>query len=534
MTTAQPRLRVSLYARLSKQASQENVSLAGMTTDLRAVVAREGFEEVALHVDDGLSGSVRDRPEFTAWLDDARQGRCDVLVAWHVDRMTREGLNVAAMMLDVVEGKNPATGKVVNRPVRLMDTRGLDSANGDSWRMAFVVMAEVARAELQRIKDRNKAKSERLRKAGRWAGGGAPYGYRIIEADGPGKTLAVEPDEAAAIREAAARILGGEPLGRVARWMTEHGTPPRRADAWSRVTLRQVLTGDAVLGRMTIGGQVERDGDGHALTPFEPILNLTESAALRQQLKPVPDAAKGGRKPARLLSGFIVCHSCGNRMQVARRTRGEVTYRCMTRSNGGACANAVVITAGQVDDYIEERWLAMFGPMPIIEERAVIEDDGQLAKTEDAIAAAVRQLAQSATPELFARLQTLQAERDQIAAAAQYTAQRTELVRTGRRFGEVWAAAVSLDDKRELLQTTVESVIIGPGHRGPRGLDAGRVDVKWRVGGDDFDDADIEALQALKDQMPAELQAMVAGYDQMAEDDRLVLFGLLNRWLASQ
>ncbi|WP_132197142.1 recombinase family protein [Kribbella orskensis] len=68
------------------------------------------------HVDDGLTGALRNRPEFIAWLDDARECRASTLIAWHVDRMTREGVNVAAAILDVAEGKDPETGKAHPAP----------------------------------------------------------------------------------------------------------------------------------------------------------------------------------------------------------------------------------------------------------------------------------------------------------------------------------------------------------------------------------------------------------------------------------
>lgn len=85
------RNRVSLYLRLSVKAGETNASLEGMIKELRELCAREGLREVALHVDNGLSGGFRDRAEFQAWLSDARQQRADVLATFHVDRLTREG-----------------------------------------------------------------------------------------------------------------------------------------------------------------------------------------------------------------------------------------------------------------------------------------------------------------------------------------------------------------------------------------------------------------------------------------------------------
>ncbi|WFF04934.1 hypothetical protein O7622_17890 [Micromonospora sp. WMMD1076] len=79
--------------------------------------------------------------------------------------------------------------------------------------------------------------------------------------------------------------------------MNMHGVRPRRAPEWSRVTLRQALTGNHILGRIKVGGVVQRDGKGRALTPFPEVLDLPTVVELRKILEPSPDARKRtGRK----------------------------------------------------------------------------------------------------------------------------------------------------------------------------------------------------------------------------------------------
>src|SRR5690348_10382838 len=110
----------SIYVRNSKAIGERNLSQAGMLDDCQALAEQLGLQVVARHVDNGKSGAIRDRPEFTAWLDDAREGRAEVLISWAGDRLTREGVNVAGAILDVVEGKDVATGAVVRDPVRFV------------------------------------------------------------------------------------------------------------------------------------------------------------------------------------------------------------------------------------------------------------------------------------------------------------------------------------------------------------------------------------------------------------------------------
>jgi hypothetical protein len=83
-------------------------------------------------------------------------------------------MNVAGTLLDMIEGKDPATGCQVFQPVRLIDTQGLDSAsNEEAFRFSFLIRAE-------------------------------------------------------AIREAAHLVLSGRTLTSVTRWMSDNH-PPKRA-----------------------------------------------------------------------------------------------------------------------------------------------------------------------------------------------------------------------------------------------------------------------------------------------------------------
>lgn len=492
------RPRASLYVRLSKQADDSNTSKESMIADLRAMCATQGFDEVALHVDDGKSGAIRNRPEFMSWLNDARLGRADALLAWHVDRMTREGLNVAAVILDVVEGKDPESGKVVFPPVRLMDAKGLDSANGAAFRIMFLIRAEIAREERERIKDRLKGKSTRLRKMGRWPGGDAPYGYEAVEAsDGRGKALAINEKEAGALREAARRILGGHTLGATSRWMNDNGHTPRRTDAWSRVTLGQALTGDHILGRITTGGALQRDEQGRPLTPFPAVLDLPTVVELRRLLAPAPDGRKrGGRKPSRLLSRVIECDSCGGYLTVIRRSpeaeakqgrpaKEVVAYRCQRRADGGVCDHPTLASAEPIEEYVTRRFLLDFGHAPMVEERVIAADATALATVEEALAAVLASLAVSATPENFARLQSLQAERDLLAAAPREPV--VERIFTGHTMGEEWERR-DLDGKRDLLRQAYAVLRLKPGKRGRRGFDESRLIALPAEGTHDPDD----------------------------------------------
>lgn len=473
--SAPPRT-ISLYLRLSKAADDESTGLQSQEADLRALATARGLTVVAVHVDDGESGALRNRPGLLAWLADAREGRADHLAAWKLDRVSRGGSAGLAEFLDTLSGVD-RDGRPCSPPVRFLSVADhLDSAS-PSWDLTAAVMGALAKAERDAIRSRIVRARAAREVSGRWNGGPTPFGYRAVpNPDGPGKVLDVDPDEAELVREAAARILAGDSLSSVVRYANSpDGYPPRRAAHWTRVALRQVLTGTIV------AGQVIRVRDGVPAPVLDPqgrpvtvpaILTADESAALRAILTPKPDAKKGGRRPSRLLSGLLRCHACDEPLQVARRVDGSVTYRCQNGRETGTCAAPVSISALALEGYMASLFLSTYGSSPAYVRRAEIIGAAAVEAAERDVAEALAELASSATAEAFTRLQEAQAARDTALAAPQVA--ETRLVPTGRTVRETWHAA-AVEDRRELLASHYAEIIVRPGRRGPRGIDPERL-----------------------------------------------------------
>ncbi|MEU7773664.1 recombinase family protein [Micromonospora taraxaci] len=398
-------LRASLYVRLSKASDDRNLSKQGMVDDLRALCAARGFTEVALHIDDGKSGAVRDRPEFRAWLADAIEGRADVLVTWHVDRLSREGLNVAAIILDVIEGKDPQTGKKDHhKPVRLIgyDDR-LDSGDPErddedsGFRMSFVIKAEQARAELNRMKKRSQARVKRMRKEKRSTGGLTPYGYQ--RAPRGSKELEHDPVSAPILREAVRRVIDGASIASVAKDLNTRGVLSPRDHAavrdtgeprknretgealppqlWTDQTLRRMLTNPVLLGWLTDDRKVVRDNDGKPVLRGEPLISREDWDALQ-------NAITGAKKPKHrtapeaMLSGGVFCPLCGEVLHFhwAVKTSQEYRYyRCSgrTRKENGCTAGAP--RAERLEQLVGEVLLSTVGDLDVLRKVYVPGDD---------------------------------------------------------------------------------------------------------------------------------------------------------------
>jgi DNA invertase Pin-like site-specific DNA recombinase len=452
MTTKVARrgLTASIGVRLSKQAKDSNTSLQGMINDCRALAARLGADVLEpIHVDDGVSGSIRERPKFLAWMQDGISGRADILIAPHTDRVTREGVNVAAMVLDVVEGK--AHGSV--GPVRLVTVDGLDSNDEDSFRWRFVIQAEIARSELRRIRERNLKTRARLNEAGRWAGGPVPFGCRVVERKNDEgkrvKYLEADPSEAKILREVARRLIDGQATHAVARWLVSTGCKTRKGNDWSVRTLKVVLLCQA--------------SKAH-------VFDSATWRALNERLKPKGNAGGGGGRPQvwLLARGNGVCGTCGRNLTTARKQ-----YVCANL----ACPAQVGIMAQPVDDFLEAEFLRKWGDLWWYETRVELDDASHLDEAEEALAAAQAALLASPGAETLASYQAAQTALE--TAQATPLGKRVVTVATDWTWSEWWGKASVPERAAELRQFLAEPVKIRPGTSVRRRVDLERLDATW-------------------------------------------------------
>ncbi|YP_010678232.1 serine integrase [Arthrobacter phage Reedo] len=479
-------MRAILYTRLSIS-DDASTSLSRQEADLRALADREGWDVVRVLTDDGISGR-KARANAAEALRMLREDEADVLAVWKFDRWSRQGLAAVADLVNTLDAVPSA------RFVALGD--GLNSTQ-PAWRIIASVLAEVARMEADNTATRVRSSIAALRKSSRFAGGVVPFGYRTAPApDGPGRILEPNPSEAAIIRELADEILAGASLFKLALDLTARGVPASRSPyrlavnagrnpeglsrgVWKVVSLQKIMTGDALLGRVTHKGTVLTDADGVPVRVWEPILDLPTLTRLRARLAPAEAKPKRVRA-ARLLSGLVYCSHCGSKCYV-RTSGGYPIYGCASRSFGLSCPQPR-ITATGLEDYVAERFLAVVGDAPEVEEVELVSDPGTaeaLAEIEAALQEASTALTadDADLPALMARLASLKARRAELRAIPATLTR--EILPTGRTLREAWLAEDDVDRRRNLLLEGLDHVKIKMRNRHGKKFEPERVEIFW-------------------------------------------------------
>jgi DNA invertase Pin-like site-specific DNA recombinase len=149
--------RAVLYLRVStNEQTTENQRLA-----LTAEAERRGWQIVREYEDQGISGAKgRDkRPALDKMLKDATRGRCDVVMAWALDRLGRS----LAHLIGTLQELEAAHVDLY------LHQQAIDTTS-PAGKLFFHVMGAVAEFERDLIVQRTKAGIERARKQGKRIG----------------------------------------------------------------------------------------------------------------------------------------------------------------------------------------------------------------------------------------------------------------------------------------------------------------------------------------------------------------------------
>jgi site-specific DNA recombinase len=345
MTVSQPQ-RAGIYTRMSlaimndpaKVEDQARISRELAVTlhwDVADGCGHPGADGV--YTDNSRSAWRKDRkrPAWDQMLADIKAGRLDSVIVYHGDRLVRQPYDLETL-INLADGKG----------VRLASPTGMRDLDNTDDRFVLRILVAQACMESDNTSRRRKAQYERWRREGRTRPGGR--GGRAFGFATDGVTQL--PDEAEAIRAAAARLLAGEPTGAIARDMTAAGWHTPAGGPFTHGMLRKMLARPRYAGLMP---------DGQNKGAWEPVLDRETWEAVCAVLD-ARAAGFGYATNARkwLLSGIARCGACGSGLQVRMEQR-------RTHLTGYGCVRPgcrkVQRSAALLDEYVIARVVAKLG-----------------------------------------------------------------------------------------------------------------------------------------------------------------------------
>jgi len=419
------RRKAVIYRRISRD-NDNSISLERQEKTLRDFCEAQDWDVLELITDRGISGTVV-REEADRALRLLREGVADTLVTWEFSRWSRMGLSA---VLDLIETLESRPG--------LLFVAHKDGYRSDNsvWRMLAVILAELARAEVEASRARIKAArafhlSQTAPEKQRHLGSGVPFGYRPIDnPTGPGRVLI--PDEggdADIVREVAQMLADGETLTDVTVWLDTNKVPTPQSEArrmrlrgeeppadpdamftptkgakkgipvpyrgrWRITTVRNLWRSRSLMGQMTVGVPILdadgnpvktesgknykekldalRDDAGLPITRWTPLLEPELYARLQARFT---TAKPQERRMASWLVGVLFCMECGRKLYAHRRSRDNRPYvRCSGISDPLAkCPCPANVLLSRIEEYAERMFLGIASGWPELERRTFLD-----------------------------------------------------------------------------------------------------------------------------------------------------------------
>ncbi|MFF3673602.1 recombinase family protein [Streptomyces sp. NPDC002120] len=368
-------IRAVIGARVSVVKGDEKVSHLDQYETGQAYAVAKGWDVVGAFEDLDVSASVSpfERPDLGPWLDTNQRAReWDAMSFAKVDRAFRSIMDC----LYVVQWFKANRKILVFTDDNLyLDYRTDDPSDfGKQMAEIFLMLAaKFAEIELNRIRVRTTNTHRYLRDKPRWHGGRPPFGYDIVDLPGGGKTLAINPYQAAVVLWMAISYIGGMSFETIAAKLNDPKEPTpykekiptnyeitfkgrgrkqkaqKEGDAslyeWGRSAVARILRSWGIKGYKTSGGKPILDKEGKrikladALLPLDVQQELDKALVDRKRTK--PEKGEEVSKLLRIATCAVHGQTAYEKYQSPRGGKRYGYYRCASYKVKPQCTSVM-------------------------------------------------------------------------------------------------------------------------------------------------------------------------------------------------
>lgn len=470
---------VIIYIRLSRD-SDTSTSVDSQIAACKAYAKARGWRVLFIAEPDvDISGASRleDRPGMSQVLD--ALGTADFILAAKLDRYARSVLEFSRLLRAAEEAGTT-----------LLTADG--TLSPDTSKLVVHVLSAFAEYERDMIKSRIIASKEHLRTVGRWLGGLAPYGYKLIKRDG-GTYLDIDTDAVAVIRDCIDKLLHkGYSFTSLARELNENEILPpadhaRKRDGrklrgakWSSTTLRDVLITPALRGfllqatpgkprsALYLRPVLDAQGEPHRVGPE--ILDAETHAAICA-FSEARSKGRGATRTGKALQLHVAkCSECGSSMyRQNRNVKGQdySTYVCPKGVGKHGIHPSNIVQASGLDTQAEREFLKRFGTFSFM---LKVQKEGrdvalELHEAEEALDNLNGNLAELApgsrsAKKVLGQIAALEAKCDEL-EAVEIVPASTEWIDSGISLAEEWAQRTT-EGRNTLLRDFGAKVEVTP------------------------------------------------------------------------
>ena len=327
---------VALYARVSSDRQDVDLSVAAQLRALRDYAAKNDYMVVREYVDEAESGRIADRPQFRKMIDEASRsdGPFREILVWKFSRFTRKREHAVAFksmlrrkgvrVVSITEhADDTPTGKLMEAIIESLD-------EFYSENLAQEVLRGMREAASR----------------GFWISSHAPFGYnRVMVPDGPKKrpTLETNPDTSRIVKRIFDMAEAAKGTLEITRILNNEGIASPRGKLWGKTSVHGILINEAYTGTLVWGAKAKDEAEPVRVEKAFPA--IVSKAQFRRVNQLMRSRAPRFSHPRRvgssyLLSGMIKCQACKTPLTGRFAKSGQYAYYvCPTniKIGNGAC-----------------------------------------------------------------------------------------------------------------------------------------------------------------------------------------------------
>jgi site-specific DNA recombinase len=315
-------MKVALYARVSSEKQDVDLSISAQLKSLREYAARNGHEVIKEYVDESESGKTTARPAFREMISAARRSPkpFGLILVWKYSRFARSRED--SIVFKTMLRKNGVRVVSITEPAE-------DTPTGKLLEAMIESLDEFYSANLGEEVIRGMRESA---SRGFYISAQAPFGYRKVKVNDGGKErpkLELELNQAHIVTRIFSLLLEGKGLMEIAKQLNKEGIAGPKGKGWIKTTIHKMLINEAYTGTLVWGRNSVHDLSPIRVDNAWPAIIDRDTFDRAQSL--LKDRAPVNLHPKRvasryLLSGLARCGHCGKNLVGHDAKSGRFTY----------------------------------------------------------------------------------------------------------------------------------------------------------------------------------------------------------------
>ena len=326
----------ALYARVSSDRQDVDLSVAAQLRALRDYAGKNGYVVVREYVDEAKSGRIDYRPEFNKMIDEARLPEApfrEVLV-WKFSRFTRKREHAVAYK-----------SMLLRRGVRVVSITELtdDTPAGNLMEGVIETVDEFYSENL--ATDVRRGMREAASR-GFWVSSRTPYGYnRVMVQDGVKERPKLQPDDVTApvVRRIFDMAENGTGMLDIARALNDEDIPSATGKLWSSNGVNLLLKNEVYMGTLVWGTRAKDEAEPVRVEDaFPAVVSRSQYQLVNKLLRSRPSKTARPRRTATsyLLRGLVKCYRCKTAFTGHGAKSGRFNYyvcQSLIKRGSGSC-----------------------------------------------------------------------------------------------------------------------------------------------------------------------------------------------------